>query len=224
MSLRKLIRLAIADDHIIFRKGLTTFLPKQNALIQIVGEASNGEELIKEVERKKPDIVLTDIQMPIMSGADACRIIKEKFIAVSVIACTMFSDADTIYNMYESGAKGYVTKDANIEEVAEAINTVHLGEMYYSPNSSTNLVKKIGLSKYNHFKKNSTIHFTEREIELIRLISFQLTTKVIAGKMKISTRTVEEYSRNVRLKIDARSNVGIALYALKNNIISSDEI
>ena len=136
----------------------------------------------------------------------------------------MFSDADTIYNMFESGAKGYVTKTANINEVAEAINTVYLGEMYYCSSSSSTLIKKIGPSKYNHYKKNTSLHFTEREMQLIKLICLQLTTKEIADKMKISTRTVEEYNRNIKEKIDAKNSVGVALYALKNNLVNADEI
>ena len=224
MLLRSPIRLLIADDQPIFRKAIMTFLPQENSSIQIVGEAANGEELIKEVERKKPDIVLTDVRMPVINGAEASRIISKRFSLISVIAFTMFSDADTIYRMFESGAKGYVMKTANIDEVSEAINTVYLGEMYYCNSCSTSLIKKIGPGKYNHYKKNSAIHFTDREIGLIRLICFQLTTKEIADKMKISSRTVEEYSHNIKEKIEAKNSVGIALYALKNNIVSAEEI
>jgi len=224
MSLPNLIRLVIADDHSIVRKALMIFLPQHDSSIHIVGEARNGEELIKEVERKKPDIVLTDIQMPVMNGSDASRIINKRFSLVSVIAITMFSDTDIIFKMFETGAKGYVTKNAEIEEIAEAINTVYLGEMYYSAHSSINLVKKIGSSKYNQYKKNENIYFTERELQLIKLICLQLTTKDIAGKMKISPRTVEEYIQNIKQKIDAKNMVGIALYALKNNIVSANEI
>ena len=224
MPLRSLIRLVIADDHSIFRNALKTFLPQENSSIQIVGEATNGEELLREVERKKPDIVLTDVQMPLLSGTDASRIINRKFSLISIIAFTMFSDADTIYNMFESGAKGYVTKTAGIGEVAEAINTVYLGEMYYCNSSSSSLIKRIGPSKFNHYKKNNSLHFTEREMQLIKLICLQLTTKEIADKMKISTRTVEEYNHNIKEKIDAKNSVGVALYALRNNLVSADEI
>jgi DNA-binding NarL/FixJ family response regulator len=225
MPLRSFIRLVIADDHSIFRKAIMTFLPQENSSIQVVGEAEDGEELIREVESKKPDIVVTDVQMPIMSGSDATRIITKRFSSlISVIALTMFADADTIYKMFESGAKGYVTKNAGIAEVADAINTVYLGEMYYCSSSSISLIKKIGPSKYNQYKKNKSIQFSEREIELIRSICFQLTTKEIADKLKISSRTVEEYSHNIKEKIKAKSLVGIALYGLKNNIVSPNEI
>ncbi len=224
MSLYSPIRLVIADDHLIFRKALATFLPQKNSSIQIVGEASDGEELIKEVERKQPDIVLTDIQMPGMTGTEASRIINKRFSATSVIALSMFSDTDAIYHMFESGARGYVTKNANIDEIAVAINTVYFGEMYYCSSSATSLIKKIGPGKYNRHTSTGSIHFSERELQMIKLICLQLTTKEIAGQMKISPRTVEEYSHNIKEKIEVKSLVGIALYALKNHIVSANEV
>ncbi|MBO9683386.1 MAG: response regulator transcription factor [Flavisolibacter sp.] len=219
------IRLVIADDSPVFRKGLvhSLNLEKQHS-IHIVGEGHNGESLLKEVERKQPDIALTDLKMPLMDGFEASRIINKNFPSTSVIALSFFSDEESIYQMFETGAKGYLTKNADVAEIIEAVKTVHGGNMYYCSSSSVSLIKKIGPSKYNHYKKNTAIRFTEREIQLIRLISFQLTTKEIAGKMKISTRTVEEYSRNIKEKIDAKNTVGIALYAYKNNIVSASEI
>lgn len=219
------IRLVIADDSPVFRKGLihSLNLEKQHP-IHVVGEGYNGESLIKEIERKQPHIALTDLKMPVMDGFEASRIINKKFPSTSVIALSFFSDEESIYQMFEAGAKGYLTKTADVAEILEAVKTVYGGDMYYCSNSSISLIKKIGPGRYNHYKKNTAIRFTEREIQLIRLISFQLTTKEIAGKMNISTRTVEEYSRNIKEKIDAKNTVGIALYALKNNIVSASEI
>lgn len=224
MPLRSFIRLVIADDHAIYRKALACFLPQKNPSIKIVGQASNGEELIKEAKRSRPDIILTDIQMPVIDGHEASRIISKKLSFISVIALTMFSDADIIFKMFEAGVKGYVTKNSEIDEIAEAVNTVFLGDMYYCASSSTDLIKKIGPSKFNHHRKNETTRFTERELQLMKLICQQLTTKEIADKMKISARTVEEYSQNIKQKIDAKNMVGIALYALKNDIVSANEI
>jgi len=219
------IRLVIADDSPVFRKGLIHSLNlEKHQTIHIVGEGHCGESLIKEVERKQPDIALTDLKMPVMDGFEASRIINKNFPSTSVIALSFFSDDESIYKMFETGAKGYLTKNADVGEIIEAVKTVYAGDMYYCSSSSISLIKKIGPSKYNHYKKNTAIRFTEREIQLIRLISFQLTTKEIADKMKISTRTVEEYSRNIKDKIDAKNTVGIALYAYKNNIVSASEI
>jgi DNA-binding NarL/FixJ family response regulator len=219
------IRLVIADDSPVFRKGLVHSINmERQQSIHIVGEAYNGENLIKEVERYQPDIVLTDLKMPLVDGFEASRIINKKFSSTSVIALSFFNDDESIYKMFETGAKGYLTKTVDVAEIIEAVKTVHAGDMYYCSSSSLSLIKKIGPGKYNHFKRNTAIRFTEREIQLIRFICFQLTTKEIAGKMKISSRTVEEYSHNIKEKIEAKNAVGIALYALKNNIVSSNEI
>jgi DNA-binding NarL/FixJ family response regulator len=219
------IRVVIADDSPVFRNGLIHSINLERYQpIHIVGEASNGENLIKEVDIKRPDIALTDLRMPLMDGFEASRIISKNFSSTSIIALSMLGDEESICQMFETGAKGYLTKDVDVQEIIEAVKTVYAGEMYYCSTSSLSLIKKIGPSKYNHYKKNTTIHFTEREIHLIRSICFQLTTKEIADKMKISPRTVEEYSHNIKEKIDAKNTVGIALYALKNNIVSASEI
>jgi DNA-binding NarL/FixJ family response regulator len=225
MQAKPAIRVVIADDSPVFRNGLIHSIDLvRDQEIYIVGGATNGESLIKEVEIKRPDIALTDLRMPSMNGFEASRIINKKFSYTSVIALSMLADEESIYQMFETGAKGYLTKDVDVQEIIEAVKAVHAGEMHYCSTSSMSLIKKIGPSKYNHYKKNTGIHFTEREIHLIRLICFQFTTKEIADKMKISPRTVEEYSRNVKEKIDAKNTVGIALYALKNNIVNASEI
>jgi len=224
MHTNSAIRLVIADDHPVFRKGITHMLDSNcSSLIQLVGEADNGENLIREVEKKKPDVVLTDVRMPLMCGVDASRIISTNFVDTSIIAYTGFTDSETIFEMFEAGAKGYLSKMSDIDEVIEAIKTVHAGELYYCSSSSMNLIKKIGPSKYNQYKRNKNVHFTEREIQFIKLVCLELTIKEIAGRMKISTRTVDEYSLNVKEKTGAKNFVGIALFAVKNNIVDSYE-
>jgi two-component system, NarL family, response regulator NreC len=225
MSANSPIRLVIADDFPIFRKGLVHSInSRADASIQIVGEVDDGEKLIREVEHKKPDIVLTDIRMPNVCGKQASLVINTKFSFTSVIALTMYTEPDTIYQMFETGAKGYLTKTADINEIIEAIKTVHSGEMYYCSSSSVSLIKKIGPGKYNQYKKNCLIQFSEKEIQVMKLICMQLTTKEIADRMKISTRTVDEHSQNIKVKTEAKNLVGIALYAVKNNIVSVSDL
>ena len=224
MTMNAPIRLIIADDSPIFRKGLKHFINvSSSGSISIVGEADNGESLITQVTIKRPDVVLTDIQMPLKCGIEASRTINERFSSISVLALTIASDTGTICKMFETGAKGYLSKTADIDEIIEAIKTVHSGEMYYC-SSSFNVLKKTGFGNFNHYKKVHGIQFSEREIQFIKLICHELTTKEIADKMKIGMRTVEEYSRNVKEKIEAKNLVGIALYAIKNNIVSTSDI
>lgn len=220
-----LIRLVIADDHPVYRKGLIAMIKTvTSSNIQVVGEACNGQELISEVEKNKPDVAITDIRMPILTGIDACRIICKSFLSTAVIALSMLTDCDSVFEMFKYGAKGYLNKSSNVEEVVRAVNVVHSGELYYTSEASTELVKKIGPNKFHQLSKYSTVRLSTKEIELIKLVCMQLTFKEIADKMNISQRTAEEYSRNIREKIEAKNVVGIALYALKNNIVTPDEI
>lgn len=223
MSFDSPIRIVIADDFPVFRRGIAQCIDmiKPN-IIQIVGEADNGETLVQEVKRHKPDIVLTDIRMPEMNGIEASRIIKQQFPKISVIALTMAAEPHIIYEMFEAGAKGYVFKNANLSEIELAIETVYSGDSYYCNRSSKALIKMIGTSKHNPFNKNYNSLLTPKEIEVIRLICLQLTNKEIASRMNVSTRTVEEYSHHIKEKIGAKNLVGIALYGIRNNLVDAE--
>ena len=219
------IRIIIADDHPLFIEGFVNVINKKAAgKIDVVAQVNNGKELILEVERKRPDVVVTDIQMPVMDGVEASRIINEKYSSIGVIAFTMYSDSELIYRMFETGAKGYLTKYTHYSEVIEAIETVSRGQMHYCSEVLSSLIKTIGSNKFDEFKKNNSKRFCKNEVRIMQFICQQLTTKEIAGTMKISPRTVEEYSRKIKEKIEAKNMVGIALYAVKNGIVSVNEI
>ncbi len=129
------IRIVIADDHEIFRDGFRIMLKKQTD-IELVGEAADGNELIEIVEAMKPDIVLTDIKMPILSGIEAARIIKKKYPTMRIIALSMFDDDNLIIDMLESGAKGYLLKNTSKSEIVDAINMVYNDQFYYCRSTS----------------------------------------------------------------------------------------
>jgi DNA-binding NarL/FixJ family response regulator len=220
-----IIKIVIADDHEIFREGLKVMLAKHaEHLIQLVGEASNGKELLHCVQTSRPDVVITDIKMPIMDGMEASKQISEKFPFVGIIALSSYNENNLVYDMLQAGAKGYLLKNTHKNEMIEAIITVNKGEMYYCSSTSHSLIKLIGHSRYNPYKKQPQISFCDNEIAMIKLICKQLTTKEIAYELHLSDRTVEEYSRRIKEKIDAKNLVGIALFALKNNIVSLEEI
>lgn len=219
------IRIVIADDHPLFIEGfVSTINKKATDKIKIVGEANNGKELVDEVDQKKPDVVITDISMPVMDGLQASRYINQTYQNVGIIALTMHDDPELICEMFETGAKGYLIKNANYKEVIEAIETVYRGEMHYCSTSSTRLIKKIGPSKYNNYKKNNSISFCDIEIKIMKLICKQITTKEMADEMYMSTRTIEQYIHRIKEKIEAKNMVGIALYSIKNGIVGLHEI
>jgi DNA-binding NarL/FixJ family response regulator len=215
------IRVVIADDHAIFREGLKVLLRSQPELTMI-GEAGNGEELLAVVDSLNPDIVLTDIKMPKMDGISACKLICEKYAATKVIAISMFNDDNTIMGMLEAGATGYLLKNAEHHEMFGAIRTVYEGQSYYSPATTQCLARMIKERKFNPYRQRSSVEFTQRELEVIRLICDQFMNKEIADELKVSIRTVESYRNSILEKIGAKNSVGIVLYAIKHKLVQSE--
>lgn len=216
------IRVVIADDHAIFREGLKSVLRNQPEL-SMVGEAGNGEELLAVVENLNPDIVITDIKMPKMDGIMACQLICEKYVATKVIAISMFNDDKNIMGMLEAGATGYLLKNAEHDEMYGAIKTVHEGHSYYSASTTQCLARMIGERKFGHYRKRTSVEFTKRELEVIRLICDQFMNKEIADELKVSIRTVESYRNSILEKIGAKNSVGIVLYAIKHKLMNIND-
>jgi len=211
------IRIVIADDHEIFRDGFQIMLKKQSD-IELVGEAADGNELIEITGAMKPDVVLTDIKMPILNGIEATRIIKKKYPAVEVIALSMFDDDNLIIDMLESGAKGYLLKNTPKSEIIEAIKTVYNGEFYYCRTTSQKLIELMAQSNFNPYKEITKPEFSPRELEIIVLICQQATTKEIASTLFLSIRTIEGYREKIQEKMNVKNAAGIVVYAIKNGI------
>ena len=211
------IKVIIADDHEIFRDGFKLLLKDQKEL-KLVGEAENGEELLRITNQVQPDVVITDIQMPVMDGIEACEQIKSKYPAMEVIALSMFNDDGLIVDMLEAGASGYLLKNTNKKELLEAVVTVYEGGNYYSAATSTKLARLIGKSRFTPNKKERSEKLTEREMDVVRLICKQYTNKEIASTLNLSSRTVESHREKIQQKVNAKNVIGIVIYAIKNNI------
>lgn len=212
------IKIIIADDHEIFRDGFKLMLSGQPD-IQLVGEAENGVELIQMVADKMPDVVVTDIKMPLMDGIEAAQKISEQFPGVGIVGLSMFDEDELIIDMLEAGAKGYLIKNANKEQIREAIRTVYDGDPYYCKTTSRKLTEMIAKSKYNPYKKKPKIEFTDREIEVIELVCREMSNKEIAEKLFLSIRTVEGLRLKISEKMNVKNPVGMVLYALKNGLV-----
>lgn len=211
------IRIILADDHEIFRDGFETMLSKQKD-IELVGQASNGVELIQQVAALLPDVIITDIKMPLMDGIEATRILQKDFPEMGIIAFSMFDEDSLIIDMLEAGARGYLLKNTSKNEVFEAIKTVYSGEGYYCHKTSVKLAQLIGKSNFNPYKKISKNKLTEREIELIGHICRELTNKEIASAMDLSMRTIEDYRAILQEKLEVKNTAGIVIYAIKNGL------
>jgi DNA-binding NarL/FixJ family response regulator len=211
------IRVVMADDHEIFRDGFRLMMSRA-ADIKLVGEAANGRQLLDLVAAHQPQVVITDIKMPVMDGIEATRKIKELFPDIGVIGLSMFDEEDLIIEMLEAGALGYLVKNAEKDEVLEAIKTVYQQEPFYCKQTSTKLAQLIAKSKYNHRQAKNRVEFGEKEIEIIILICKEFTNKEIADQLFLSVRTVEGYRQKLQEKMQVKNSIGIVIYAIQNGI------
>lgn len=211
------IDIILADDHEIFRDGFAVML-KKIPEITLVGEASNGEELIRQVRALKPDVIVTDIRMPKMDGIEATRQLKKEFPHIGIIALSMFDEEDLIVDMLEAGARGYLLKNAHKEEIISAVKSVYKDEAYYCRETTHKLAQMIANSTFNPYRKTVRPEFTEREIAIMKLICKEYSNKQIGDELFLSKRTVEGYRKKILEKISAKNSAGIVVYAIKNKI------
>ncbi|HMH34546.1 MAG TPA: response regulator transcription factor [Puia sp.] len=217
------ISLIIADDHEIFRDGLALMLSKQPN-INLVGQAENGRELLELVDRLQPDIIITDIKMPMLDGIQATKMLLQKNAGCKIIALSMFDEDNLIVEMLEAGAKGYLLKNADKKEILEAIVTVYEDNIFYCRHTSARLAAMIVKSRFDPHKKKQEILFTDREKEIIRLICQQQTAQQIGDQLFLSKRTVEGYRTKIMEKMDARNTAGVVIFALKNSLIKEADV
>lgn len=211
------IRIVLADDHEIFRDGFRVMLKKQPG-VELIGEAPDGEELIKLVEELQPDVVVTDIKMPKLDGIQATKILTKRFKDIGVISLSMFDEENLIIDMLEAGAKGYLLKNAHKDEIIAAIEAVFRDQTYYCNNTSRKLTKMIAESSFNPNRRPVQPDFNERELKVIRFICEEFSNKEIALQLNLSVRTIEGYRDKIQEKINARNTAGIVVFAIKNRI------
>ncbi len=218
MQSEKKISVIIADDHEIFRDGLKLILSKQKN-IELVASVANGDQLIKTARNLKPDIIITDIKMPVIDGIEATRNINLTQPETGIIALSMFDEEDLIIEMLEAGAKGYLLKNADKNEIFEAIETVAQGENFYCKHTSSKLAIMIARSRGKNQQKPE-VQFSEREIDIIQLICKEYTNKEIADKLFLSARTVEGYRVKILEKMKVKNAIGIVIYAMQHGIVN----
>lgn len=216
------IRVIIADDHDVYRDGLRMLLSR-DPLIDIIGEAGNGDSLLTLVVSLGPDLVVTDLRMPVMDGVEAIREICLSFPAVRSIALSTFDSEHLIVEALEAGALGYVIKNAQRGEIIEAVKTVNAGAPYYCASTSAHLVKMISQSRFNPYKEKKRALFSEREQQVIRLICEEKSAKQIGQELFMSARTVEGIRGKILDKMNVKTSAGIAIYAIKNALYHIDE-
>jgi len=206
----------IADDHLILRQGIKSLLTAEN-IAKVIGEASNGKELLELLKKHKPDIVIMDIDMPHMNGMEATQKALEMIPELKIIAFTMFGDEEYYYKMIDLGVKGFILKSSGIAELENAINEVMLGESYFSPEVLRKIISSMGRVK--QVKNSLNVEFTSREIEVLQQICLGLNNEEIAEKLFISPKTIKSHRSNLLGKTGCKNTPTLMLYALKNNIV-----
>jgi DNA-binding NarL/FixJ family response regulator len=212
---KKCIRVLIADDHVLYRNGLRTLL-SQSRNIEVIGEVSNGQELLRSSIELSPDVVLTDISMPVMDGVLATKEITRKKLGCRVVVLSAFGKEEPILKMLEAGALGYVLKSADADEISEAIRTVYHHKPYFCREITEKLTEIV--TRNYQLPPQLEIHFTEREKEIMRLICRECTSKEIAFTLHLSKRTVEGHRTRIMDKIGAKSIAGIITFAVARGI------
>lgn len=211
------IRLVIADDHHILLDGLKAMLQKQKD-IEVCGLYENGQLLFDDLKNTNPDIALVDINMPGMNGIQLTSRIKEFFPHIYVITLSMHDDATHIMEMIEAGVSGYLLKNVNDKELIDAIRMVKDGKMYFSPEVSEKITSLV-VQQQRKLEQPEAPRLTERELEILKLISQELSNAEIANTLFISERTVETHRKNMLRKTNNKTIVGLLKYALEKHII-----
>jgi len=211
------IKLLIADDHHVVRRGLIFFLNTQTD-IEVIGEASNGEEALKLVKELKPDIVIMDLSMPIVDGIQATERIKIEGYPVKVMILTSFYDQDHILPAIEAGAAGYYLKDSDPDELVSAIRKIYNGEKQFHSKVTTQLVSV--LTGKTEPKKEDILQdkLTKREIDVLKEITRGKSNKEIASSLFITEKTVKTHVSNILAKTLFQDRTQLALYAIRNGL------
>lgn len=203
--MQKIIKIILADDQSLFREALKTLLLCQEDF-QIIGEAANGEEAVKLAFQTIPDVILMDLQMPVLDGVSAIGQIKKAQPSINIIALTTFDDDDLIIDAFRGGAIGYLLKDVASERLFEAIRSAAKGEYFLSPAITAKLVSEVArLDRPSAKSKNEIPNpLSRREIEILNLVAEGLSNKEIGEKLFISEGTVKNHLSNILAKVEAR--------------------
>ena len=208
------IRVLIADDHPMVIAGIRTFLA-DHTHIEIAGEASHGNEAIEKARALQPDIILMDISMPVMNGLEATRKLLDELPLTDVIILTMHDDKEYIRQIVNSGAKGYILKNAAQEDILKAIEAVYNGGAFFSPEVSRVILEE-ARAKDNLLTQAP---LTEQEREILILIAEDNSNKQIADKLNITQRSVEKQRTRIMQKLDIHSIVGLTRYAIAQGLV-----
>jgi len=208
-------KILLVDDHTLFRNGLRILLNTVEKY-DVVGEAANGQEFLELLGKDLPDIVLLDIEMPVMDGITAANAAIEKYPELKIITLSMYGEEDYYYKMVDAGVKGFLLKNSDMNEVKNAIDTVYEGGNYFSSELLQNLVNSLRSSAKTREPQSE---LSEREIEILILICQGFSNQEIADQLFISKRTVDKHRANILEKSQCKNTAQLVMYAIKNQLV-----
>jgi DNA-binding NarL/FixJ family response regulator len=209
----------VVDDHPVVRRGISLCLSRQPQL-EIVGEAGDGREAIRRARELQPDLVLMDIDMPQMNGLAVAEVLHREMPKVKVLVLSMHSNTDYVVRIIQSGARGFILKEAPAEELVRAIEIVNAGEAYFSPD-----VARVALNKFvqgGGMGQEAPV-LTNREREVLMLIADGLSNKEIACQLNVGVRTVETHRERIMRKLDIHSVAGLTKYAISSGLVTLEK-
>jgi NarL family two-component system response regulator LiaR len=213
------IRVMIVDDHVIVREGLRALLTKSEDL-EVVGEASNGQEAIQQIESTKPDVVLMDLVMPEMDGIEAIERITAENENIRILVITTYSGDDLVFPAIKAGAHGYLLKDSGSERLVEAIRQVYQGEPFLHPDIARKLMEEVHPSKPD---RGAADPLTARELEVLSLLARGMSNQEISEQLLITEITVRSHTSHILDKLHLANRVQATLYALREGMVDLDE-
>lgn len=209
--------IAVVDDHSVFREGLVSLL-KEYEDFEVVLQASNGKELLDSLKKVKPQIILLDIEMPIMDGIETTIQLKKKYPDIKIIVLTMHNEHGLVFELMGKGANGFVPKDKSVEFVVDAIYAVLEKGFYYNDAVAKAVID--GVRNNQAIKKSfRQTTLSGREIEIIKLICKQHTSREIGEILNLSNRTVENHKYTILTKTKSTNTAGVVLYAIEHHLL-----
>lgn len=208
------IKLVLADDHELVLKGLRSIL-EQEEDIEVVAEAANGTEVLALLEQTSPDMIVTDLKMPEMSGIELTRHVKQRYPHIKVLVLTLFKDREYVNAILEAEAEGYLLKNVGQQELINAVRHIMNHGTYYSHEITSILRSEI---KGRQHKSDAAQDLSKRELEIIGLICQEYSSNEIAGKLFISKATVDVHRKNILQKTGVKNLVGLIRFAIQHGI------
>jgi two-component system, NarL family, response regulator LiaR len=217
------IRIVIADDHAVVREGTRTLLEREEDM-EVVGEAADGEEAIKVIERNKPDVAILDISMPKLSGIEVTKQVKSRLPSTAILILTAYENDEYVFALLEAGAAGYLLKDVPGAEIVEAVRSVYSGESVLHPSIARKVIQRAIVSSAKSHEETTEIELSEREIEVLKLAAKGLRNKDIADNLCISIRTVQGHINSIFHKLSVGSRTEAIFQSVKRGWLSFNDL